>query len=42
MLHRGNLFLKRLNETRGKIAKLASPFILDGSVTSTSSFKIEK
>lgn len=31
MLHRGNLFLKRLNETRGKIAKLASPFILDGS-----------
>ncbi|XP_049842812.1 translation initiation factor eIF-2B subunit alpha isoform X1 [Schistocerca gregaria] len=31
MLHRGKLFLKKLMEARGKVAKLASNFIIDGS-----------
>ncbi|XP_021935686.1 translation initiation factor eIF-2B subunit alpha isoform X2 [Zootermopsis nevadensis] len=31
MLHRGQLFLKKLMEARGKVAKLASSFIVDGS-----------
>ncbi|XP_066997961.1 translation initiation factor eIF2B subunit alpha [Anabrus simplex] len=31
MLHRGEVFLKKLMEARGKVAKLASPFIIDGS-----------
>jgi hypothetical protein len=33
MLHRGQLFLKKLMEARGKVAKLASSFIVDGSVS---------
>jgi hypothetical protein len=33
MLHRGQLFLKKLMEARGKVAKLASSFIIDGSVS---------
>lgn len=33
MLHRGEVFLKRLMETRGKVAKLAARFITDGSVS---------
>lgn len=32
MLDRGNIFLERLNQTRGKIVKSASKFIVDGSV----------
>ncbi|PSN39598.1 hypothetical protein C0J52_06897 [Blattella germanica] len=31
MLHRGRLFLKKLMEARGKVAKLAAAFIVDGS-----------
>ncbi|KAH1027674.1 translation initiation factor eIF-2B subunit alpha isoform X1 [Dendroctonus ponderosae] len=31
MLHRGNLFLNKLGEARGKIVKFASKFIADGS-----------
>nr|CAD7399442.1 unnamed protein product [Timema cristinae] len=30
MLHRGQLFLKKLMEARGKVAKLAADFIVDG------------
>lgn len=33
MLERGNLFLKKLNGARDKVAKLASAFITDGSVS---------
>jgi len=33
MLQRGQLFLKKLMEARGKVAKLASSFIVDGSVS---------
>lgn len=32
MLNRGLLFLKKLNEARGKIVKLAMQFIVDDSV----------
>ncbi|XP_075231885.1 eukaryotic translation initiation factor 2B subunit alpha [Lycorma delicatula] len=31
MLHRGEIFLKKLMEARGKVAKLASTFIFDGA-----------
>uniref|UniRef100_A0A8D9B813 Translation initiation factor eIF2B subunit alpha n=1 Tax=Cacopsylla melanoneura TaxID=428564 RepID=A0A8D9B813_9HEMI len=31
MLHRGEVFLKKLTQARGKVAKLAAPFIVDGS-----------
>ncbi|KAL1132440.1 hypothetical protein AAG570_010395, partial [Ranatra chinensis] len=31
MLHRGKVFLKKLQETRGKVSKLASTFIFDSS-----------
>ncbi|BES97520.1 translation initiation factor eif-2b [Nesidiocoris tenuis] len=37
MLERGQLFLKKLEEARPKIAKLASSFIVDGSVILTHS-----
>lgn len=37
MLHRGEVFLKKLAEARGKVAKLAAPFIVDGSVILTHS-----
>ncbi|KAF6203736.1 hypothetical protein GE061_002075 [Apolygus lucorum] len=37
MLDRGQLFLKKLGEARPKIAKLASSFIVDGSVVLTHS-----
>lgn len=33
MLHRGKVFMKKLMTARGKIAKLASSFIADGSVS---------
>lgn len=33
MLNRGLLFLKKLNEARAKIVKLAGQFIVDGSVS---------
>lgn len=31
MLNRGELFLQKLAEARGKVARLASPFIIDGT-----------
>ncbi|XP_008486746.1 translation initiation factor eIF-2B subunit alpha-like [Diaphorina citri] len=31
MVHRGQVFLKKLTLARGKVAKLAAPFIVDGS-----------
>jgi hypothetical protein len=34
MLHRGKIFMKKLMNARGKIAKLASTFIADDSVSS--------
>ncbi|CAG9765233.1 unnamed protein product [Ceutorhynchus assimilis] len=37
MLERGNLFLRKLDEARGKIVKFASKFILDGSKVLTHS-----
>ncbi|XP_014245167.1 translation initiation factor eIF-2B subunit alpha isoform X2 [Cimex lectularius] len=37
MLHRGEVFLNKLKEARGKIAKLASSFIVDGSTVLTHS-----
>lgn len=33
MLHRGKVFLKKLKEARGRVAKLASGFITDGCVS---------
>lgn len=33
MLHRGEVFLNKLKEARGKVAKLGSSFIVDGSVS---------
>lgn len=33
MLNRGTLFLKKLNESRGKIVKLALQFITNGAVS---------
>ncbi|XP_066248434.1 translation initiation factor eIF2B subunit alpha [Euwallacea similis] len=37
MLDRGNLFLKKLHEARGKIVRFASKFIMDGSKVLTHS-----
>lgn len=33
MLNRGHVFIKKLDEARGKIVKLAANFIEDGSVS---------
>ena len=33
MLHRGELFLRKLKEARGKVSKSAVGFIVDGSVS---------
>lgn len=33
LIHRGNLYLKRVSGSRTKIAKIANPFITDGSVS---------
>lgn len=35
MLNRGHVFIKKLDEARGKIVKLAANFIEDGSVSET-------
>lgn len=39
MLERGHLFLKNLNDSRGKIVKLASQFIVNGAVSTLSPTK---
>lgn len=32
MVHRGKMFLKKLEESRGKVAEQANRFIIDGCV----------
>lgn len=40
MLNRGHVFLKKLDEARGKIVKLAANFIEDGTVSKYPTFFI--